>query len=94
VGVGSYRCRDQPQEVTGDAPDGFKRGAGTGLCHGRRIVRDAAVKQLPSHRYPDRPPDRIEHGTINSRKLSRLEFLRSTGPFQALILMQFREALA
>jgi hypothetical protein len=48
LGVGSYRSRDQPQEITGDAQD----------------VRDAAVKQLPSQQVPgpSNRSDRIGSG--------------------------------
>jgi len=56
----SYRRRrHQAQEITGDAQDGSQRGAGTGLGHGRTIVRDAPVNQRPSQESPDRPSDRI-----------------------------------
>ena len=42
----SSRRRDQPQEITGDAQDGSKRGKRLG--HGRRIVRDAVVQATVS----------------------------------------------
>lgn len=54
VRMRSYRRRDQPQEVTGDGKDGSKRGAGTGLGHGRRIVRDAVVKAATVSQVPGR----------------------------------------
>jgi hypothetical protein len=43
--------RDQPKEITSDAVDGSKRGAGTRLGHGRRIVREVLVQQRPSLKY-------------------------------------------
>jgi len=49
------RRRGQPQEITGHAQDGAKRGARTRLDHGRRIVRDALVQQRPPQKYRDRP---------------------------------------
>lgn len=41
---------DQPQEIAGNSQDGSKRGAGTRLGHGRRIVRDALAQQRRSLR--------------------------------------------
>src|SRR6266516_6801307 len=47
--------RDQPQEIAGDAQNGSKRGDGTRLCHGRRIVADAVAQPRPSPKYWTHP---------------------------------------
>ena len=49
----SSRRRDKPHEITGDAQDGSKRGAGTRFGHSRRIVRDVRVQQRPSQEVPE-----------------------------------------
>src|SRR5882762_6464192 len=64
----SPRRRDQPKEIAGDAQDGSKRGAGTRLGHGRRIVCDALVQERPSQKYRDRPSGPAPRGAINFAK--------------------------
>ena len=46
-GTRSSRRREQPQDVSGEVREGSDRAAGTGLGHGRGIVRDAPAERLP-----------------------------------------------
>ena len=74
----SSRRRDKPLEITGDAQDGSKRGDGTRLGHGHRIVRDALVQRRPSLNLKYRTVH-AQRSAINSPEFAPLGIIAAQG---------------